>query len=170
MKRIFLSALILLSAVAVFRAQNTVFPVLEFETGKPSELKGLTRLFVNTGTDAESRDQIVREIEKAKLPGLVFVNSREDAEIVMRFGGSETEVMEGMTTTPVAGTDWTMTTVDRSIIQSGQGLVFIAGKERKRARIIMSFVGAQDAAFEKRPPIKFARAFVRAYKEANRPK
>ncbi|MDQ3799829.1 MAG: hypothetical protein M3384_10280 [Acidobacteriota bacterium] len=167
MKRIFLPALILLSAVAVFRAQSPAFPVMDFESGKPSELKGLTKLFVNAGTDAESRDQIVSEIERAKLPGLVFVKSREDAEIVMRFGGSEMEVLEEMTTTPVVGTDWTMTTVNRSVVQSGQGLVFIAGRERKRARIIMNFGSVQDAAFEKRPPIKFARAFVKAYKEAN---
>ena len=156
----------LLSAVS-FRAQNTAFPALEFETGKASELKGLHKLFVNAGADAASREQIIKEIEKAKISGLVFVNSREEAEIVMRFGGSETEIMEGMTTTPVVGTDWTMTTVNRQTVQTGQGLVFIAGKDRKRARIVMNFGSVQDGAFEKRPPIKFARVFVKAYKEAN---
>lgn len=165
-KMLLLAAVILLSAIA-FRAQNTTFPVLEFETGKPSELKGLTKLFVNAGTDGESRSQIIKEIERARLPGLVFVNSREDAEIVIRFGGSEKEITEDMITTPVVGTDWTMTTIERSRVQSGQGLVFIAGKDRKRARIVINFGSVQDAAFEKRPQIKFARAFVRAYKEAN---
>ena len=166
MRKILLLAVIMLSAVSL-RAQNAAFPVLEFETGKASELKGLSKLFVNAGADAGSRQQIIKEIERAKIPGLVFVNSREEAEIVMRFGGSEREVMEGMTTTPVVGTDWTMTTVDRQTIQSGQGLVFIAGKDRWRARIVINFGSVQDAAFEKRPPIKFARAFVKAYKEAN---
>jgi hypothetical protein len=165
MRNILLVALILLSAV-VFRAQNTTFPVLEFEKGKPAELKGLTKLFVNAGTDLESRDLIIKEIEKAGLPGLMFV-ARPEAEVVMRFGGSEREVIENMMTTPVVGTDWTMTTVDRQTIKSGQGLVFIAGKDRKRARIVINFGSVQDAAFEKRPPIKFARAFVKAYKEAN---
>jgi hypothetical protein len=166
MRNIFLLALILFSAVA-FRAQNTTFAALEFENGKPSELKGLTRLFVNAGADADSREQIVKEIGKAGLPGLVFVDSREKAEIVMRFGSSEKKVVEDLTTAPVVGTDWTMTTIDRRIIHSGQGLVFIAGKDRKRARIVINFGSMQDAAFEKRPPIKFARAFVKAYKEAN---
>jgi hypothetical protein len=166
MRKILLIAVMLLSAVSL-RAQNTTFPALDFETGKASELKGLHKLFVNAGTDADSRGQIVKEIEKAKISGLVFVNSREEADIVLRFGGSETEVMEGMTTTPVVGTDWTMTTIDRQTVQSGQGLVFVAGKDRKRARIVINFGSVQDGAFEKRPPIKFARAFVKAYKEAN---
>jgi hypothetical protein len=166
MKKILLLAVILLSAVSL-RAQNNAFPALDFETGKAAELKGLNKLFVNAGTDADSREQIIKEIEKAKISGLVFVNSREEAEIVLRFGGSETEVMDGMTTTPVVGTDWTMTTLDRRTVQTGQGLVFIAGKNRKRARIVINFGSVQDGAFEKRPPIKFARAFVKAYKEAN---
>lgn len=167
MRKIVLLALMLLSAVS-FHAQNTAFPALDFETGKPTELKGLTKLFVNAGTDAESRNLIIKEIEKARLRELIFVNSREEADIVMRFGGSEKEILEGMTTTPVVGTDWTMTTIDRQTVQSGQGLVFIAGKDRKRARIVINFGSVQDAAFEKRPQIKFARAFVKAYKEANR--
>lgn len=166
MRKLLLPALILLSAVS-FHAQNTSFQALEFENGKASELKGLTKLFVNAGADAESREQIVKEIEKAKLPGLVLVDSREKAEMVMRFGGSETEVLESMTTTPVVGTDWTMTTVERNTVQSGQGLVFIAGRDRRRARIVINFGSVQDGAFEKRPPVKFARAFVKAYKEAN---
>lgn len=168
MRKIFLLAAIILLSAAALRAQNNTFSALDFENGKPAELKGLTKLFVNAGTDADSREQIIKEIEKAKLPGLVFVDSREKAEIVMRFGGGEKEVVENMTTTPVVGTDWTMTTIDRHTIQSGQGLVFIAGKDRKRARIVINFGSVQGGgAFEKRPPVKFARAFVKAYKEAN---
>lgn len=156
---ILLTLFILLPA-AVFHAQN-------FERGKSSELKGLTKLYINAGADIERRNTIVNEIEKAKIPGLIIVDSREKAEIVMRYGGRETEVLQDITTNEVIGTDWTMTTVDRRTVRSGQGLVFIAGKDRKNPRIIMTFRSVQDSAFEKRPSIQFAKTFVKAYKEAN---
>lgn len=69
---ILLTLFILLSAVA-FHAQN-------FERGKPSGLKGLTKLYINVGEDIERRSLIITEIEKAKIPGLVIVDSREKAE------------------------------------------------------------------------------------------
>ena len=156
---ILLTLFILLPAV-VFHAQN-------FERGKSAELKGLTKLYINVGKDIERRNLIVNEIEKAKIPNLVIVDSREKAEMVMRFGGRETEVLQDITTNEIIGTDWTMTTVDRRMIRSGQGLVFIAGKDRKSPRIIMTFRSVQDGAFEDRPAIMFGKTFVQAYKKAN---
>ena len=156
---ILLTLFTLLSAVAL--------PAQNFERGKTSELKGLTKLYINVGADIERRDLIADEIEKAEIPGLVIVDSREKAEIVMRFGGRETQALQDITTNEIIGTDWTMTTVERRTVRSGQGLVFIAGKDAKRPRIVMTFREVQDSAFEKRPAIMFARKFVKAYKEAN---
>jgi hypothetical protein len=151
---------ILLSAVA-FQAQN-------FEKGDFSELKGLTKLYINVGDDAERRKLIVDEIRKAGIPGLIIVDSRQEAEIVMRYGGRERQVLQDITTNEIIGTEWTMTTVDRRTVRAGQGLVFIAGEEKKRPRIIMTFGNVQDSAFEKRPAIQFAQKFVKAYKKANK--
>ena len=159
-KSFVLPALLILLSAASFQAQN-------FERGKSAELKGLTKLYINVGTDIERRDLIANEIEEAKIPGLVLVNSRKEAEIIIRFGGMETEVLQDITTNPVLGTDWTLTTIDRRVVRSGQGLVFIAGKEGKSPRIVMIFESVQDNAFEKRPAIKFAKKFISAYKEAN---
>lgn len=155
----FLTLFILLSS-ASFHAQN-------FERGKSSELKGLKKLYVNVGTDTERRNLIVNEIKSARIPGLTIVDSREEAEIVLRFGGGETEVLQDITTNPILGTDWTMTTVDRRMVRSGRGLIFIAGKDKTRPRIVMRFKSVQDVAFENRPAIKFAKEFVEAYKKAN---
>lgn len=130
-------------------------------------MKGLTKLYVNTGGNSATRERIVEEIRKTAVPGLIVVNSREEAEMVMRFGDAEEEVLEGMTTNPVVGTDWTMTTVDRRTLLSGRGFVFIAGKEQKRPRIVMSFQSRNDKAFGERPTAKFAEKFLKAYKEAN---
>lgn len=167
MKKIFLIAFVLLCGTVSLCAQNTAFRALKFERGKSSELKGLTKLYVNTGTDAVRRNQIVEEIEKAGIPRLTVVTNREDAEIVMRFGGDEEEVMEGLNTNPVLGTDWTMTTVDRRVVLYGRGMVFIAGKDRTLPRIVMTYKNTQDKAFGKRPATEFAERFIAAYKEAN---
>lgn len=156
---ILLTLSILLSAAAL-HAQN-------FERGKSAELKGLTKLYINAGADVERRNLIVNEIEKAGIPGLIIVDSREKAEIVMRFGGRETVALQDITTNEIVGTDWTITTVERRTVRSGQGLVFIAGRDAKRPRIVITFQGVQDDAFEKRPAIMFAKKFVKAYKEAN---
>lgn len=163
---VLLVSLILLSTV-VSHAQS-------FERGNSSELQGLTKLYINAGTDTERRNLIANAIEEAKIPGLVIVDSREKAEIIMRFGGRETEVLQNITTNPVPGSDpalgvdWTITTVERRTVRSGQGLVFIKGKDIKTPRIVMMFNSAQDSAFEKRPAVKFAQKFVKAYKEANK--
>jgi hypothetical protein len=155
-----LATLLTLLSAVTFHAQN-------FEKGQTAELKGLSKLFVNAGADTERRNLIVEEIKKARLPSLVIVDKREEAEIVMRFGGREMEVLQDLGTNPVLGTDWTITTVDRRTVRAGQGLVFIAGKDGKRPRIIMNFGSVQDGAYEKRPAVKFAERFVKAYKEAN---
>jgi hypothetical protein len=149
----------------LFSAVN--FNAQAFEKGKISDLKGLTKLYINVGTDTERRNIIVNEIEKAKIPGLAIVESRDEAEIFMRFGGKETEVLEGVSTNVILNTDWTMTTVDRRKIRSGQGLIFIAGKGQKRPLLVMTFNSVQDSVFENRPSMQFAEKFVRAYKEAN---
>lgn len=155
-----LPALLIIMSAIDFHAQN-------FERGNSSELKGLTKLFINARGDVERQNLIIEQIEKSKIPGLTIVDSREDAEIVIRFGGIEKQVLQDITTNEVIGTEWTMTTVDRRTVRSGQGLVFIAGKDKKRPRIIMTFGDVQDSAFEKRPVIRFAKKFVKAYKEAN---
>jgi len=167
MKKILLIAFVLLCSSVAFHAQDTAFRALNLERGNPSEMKGLTKLYVNTGGNSATRERIVEEIRKTAVPGLIVVNSREEAEMVMRFGDAEEEVLEGMTTNPVVGTDWTMTTVDRRTLLSGRGFVFIAGKEQKRPRIVMSFQSRNDKAFGERPTAKFAEKFLKAYKEAN---
>ena len=85
----------------------------------------------------------------------------------MRFAGDEQEVLEGLSTNPVVGTDWTITTVDSRVVLYGRGMVFIAGKDRTRPRIVMTYRNTKDKAFGKRPLAEFAEKFIAAYKEAN---
>lgn len=167
MRKTFLIVFVLLCGTISLYAQNSKFTALSFERGKSSELKGLTKLFVNTGADTTRRDLIVEEIQKAQIPGLVIMDAREEAEMIMRFAGDEQEVIEGLSANPVIGTDWTITTVDSRVMVYGRGMVFIAGKDRTKPRIVMTYKNTRDKAFGKRPLTEFAEKFVAAYKEAN---
>ncbi len=39
----------------------------DFGYGKPEEMKGLKKVFVNTGADVTNRERIIKEIQNAKL-------------------------------------------------------------------------------------------------------
>lgn len=56
-----------------------------FEYGKPEEMKGLTKVFISTGSDLKLRREVLKEFEKRKAAedGLVLVDRYEDAEILL---------------------------------------------------------------------------------------
>jgi hypothetical protein len=69
-------------------------PALAQEYGKPEELKGLTKMFVDTGGDMKNRERISKEIEEAKL-GIQLLDSEEGAEIILDFGGGKDKRLGG---------------------------------------------------------------------------
>jgi hypothetical protein len=48
-------------------------PTIEYEYGNPQELKGVTKIYVYTGTQLSTRQDIVKDITK-KLPQLQVVD------------------------------------------------------------------------------------------------
>lgn len=123
----------------------------DYEYGKPAEFKGLTSIYINTGTDVESREIIVKEIEKADVP-LKIVDDLKDAEIFLMYQGGMKDVQ------------YKATTDQRS---TGKGFVAIKGKTPDRLRLLLSFEDTKNTYLEKKPAIKFAREFVKVYKKAN---
>jgi len=134
----------------------------DFEYGKQAELKGLTKIFVDTGTDLKNRERITGEIEKAKLPDVEMTESADAAQIILLFRGETEEVVTGATTNTY-GT----TMVNRANLANGSGIVFIEGKNKNKPRLILSISNSQQTKLEKKPSVKFAKEFVKAYKEAN---
>lgn len=57
--------------------------------GQPSDLQGLKKVYVDTGSDLESRERIIRELNKPEL-GLTLLDGPDGAEIILDFG-SRTE-------------------------------------------------------------------------------
>lgn len=154
----------IISIIFLFVFSFTAF-AQEYEYGSLSELKNLKKVFIDTQTDLKNRERIVEEINKANI-GLEIVE-RDDAEIVISFGGGKAHIITGATTSPVYGTDSTETTLDGRKVSIGKGFVFIKGKSKDVPRIIMDFESAQDKLGEKKPATKFAKEFIKAYKKAN---
>lgn len=130
----------------------------DFEYGKPVELKGLTKIFVDTGANLDDRERIIKELEKAKL-GIELLDSSDDAEIILLFRGRTDEKVTGAVNTQHA------TVIQTDELASGSGIVFIKGANKPR--IILSVSNSQQSRLEKRPVTKFVKAFVKIYKTAN---
>lgn len=127
-------------------------PAQEYEYGKPSELKGLTKIYINTATDVESHDIFTKEIEKANLPSLEIVDTANDAQIILMYEGGKSDVLYGGTT------------MQRS---AGKGFVAIKGKDTDKLRLLMNFENTKNTILEKKPAEKLAKEFVKQYKIAN---
>ncbi len=123
----------------------------EFEYGRPAELKGLTDIYIDVGSDLESYDRIRGEIEKAKLR-VKFLDTADGADLVIAFKSDRQLVRVGNAT-------------HRK--RTGQGWVAIPSANSERLRILISFDEMQDKIGEKKPAVRFAREFVKAYKTAN---
>ena len=124
--------------------------------GKPEELKGLKKIFVDTGGDLKNRERIIREIKDAKL-GVELLDSEAGAEVVLDFGAGRSERLIGNIGRGTGG-------LVTKRYQTGKGHVFVGGGQN---RIVMSYEGEETHPWEDKPATNFGKAFVKAYKKAN---
>ncbi len=149
MRTAILLASIILCAATITAQRN--------QYGKPEDLKGLTKVFVDTGGDIKNRERIQKEIESAKL-GVTLLDSEDDAEIIINFGADKTARVEGGTTN---GTGHIRT----DTFNTGKGGVYVM--KNGQAVIVISYEGEETHLWEKKPATSFGKAFVKAYKKAN---
>jgi len=116
----------------------------ECRLGNPDELRGLTRVHVDTRGAAEYRANIVSELENAGL-GLQVVAQPEDAEIFLRFHGQR--FFEDKT------------------IDGGRGEVTVVRDHD--SVVVLQFTDRDTSVWGRAPSINFGREFVKAYKKAN---
>jgi hypothetical protein len=123
-------------------------PTIEY--GKAEELKGVTKFFVDTGSDLSKHDKIVGLIKK-KLPALVFVDRAEDAEIVLVYSEEQSpRLVSGTSILDPLGTGHAMRRIDAN-----------------RIRILWNFRMKKKNVFQDEPSTNFANDFVKEYKKAN---
>jgi hypothetical protein len=140
------------------------------EYGDTSELKGVTRIFVDTKGDADLRKIIGLEIHK-KLPKLEIVSKPEESEIHLRFYYEKEQY--------IAGTPYPHPHPYPYPYPQGYMLIPVSLVEKviskDRVRVLMGSKGYQHpirVSFgigwgRSRPELKFVGDFVKAYSEAN---
>ena len=127
------------------------------EYGHPSELQGVTKVFVDTGTDLESRDRIIREIQKG-TPNLTVVSRPEDADVHLRFNLDDEDNYAVIV--PARGR------VGVSSVRRGAGTL-VKVIDDKRMRVLWSYKDSQRMPIERRPSANFGREFVKLYRRYN---
>jgi hypothetical protein len=141
------------------------------EYGKPDELKGVTKIFVFTGSDTYSREQILKEVaqrqKKGNLQGLTIVDRAEDADVVLSFSEKGESYYRGSTTTPNVGYPGATSTAQYGYSRTGVGLVVKPLPNDKGLRLLMSVTAEKWRRGQDGPATKFAQAFVKAYMAAN---
>jgi hypothetical protein len=126
-------------------------PTVEY--GQASELRGVTKIFVDTGVDAEQRKLIVKELKK-RLPNLEVVSRPEESDVHLRF------VLKG---TQSGRTEGAGTVV--KVIGSSRIRVLFSFKDMTPQ--IFEQDSMMDSAMDFAKPLIFTRQFVKAYRKAN---
>lgn len=153
------------------------------EYGERDELRGITKVFVDTGTDLSGRENIIKII-KNELPTIVVVSRVEEAELVLIYSSDSYSILNGISNSRNSSTTgnlsvWgntatysgqtTSTSTSTPIyrkVTDGEGLV-VRFTNSGRPRLLMNFKDTQKSVLERRPSTNFARKFVKVYKEVN---
>lgn len=125
------------------------------EYGDLEELKGLTKVFVETGGDMKNRERIQHEIRKSGI-GVELLNSRDGAEVVLTFRAGKDELDSGS----IFGGG-----IIPRRVNVGDGHVYVL--RGGKPRLVMSYEGEEKHLWEKKPAKNFGKRFVAAYKNAN---
>jgi len=134
-----------------------------FEYGTPDDLKGVSTVYVYTGTDMDLRDNIQKVIKK-ELPNLTLASRREQAEVHLIFTADVSTYVSGVDASTYGNNS--NATVQYGRVIDGRGLV-LRIENGKQPLLIFDFKDSRGTIFERRPSTNFARAFVKAYKKAN---
>lgn len=158
MKTLLTFALLIFTFVVAAQAQD-------IEYGKPSELKGLTKVYIETMGNVADAERMTERIAKAKVSGLVIVEDIKQAEIILMFAGEGVSRETGVTVNKIGNTVFADT--DRIKLLVGEGRVFVSSEDGKKPRLILRVQNEQETKLEKRPVTKFVSAFLKVYKKAN---
>lgn len=169
-------ALILIQQITIAQQQE---PVIEY--GSPADLKGIESIYIYTGSDIGLRNQIVKEITK-KLKNIVVTDRPSEGQVCLVYGAAIETFYAGTTASGTVTNEG----YDKTKVQAqstpqyrkatyGEGSVVIM-KPNNVVRVIMNFKDSKGdgpplaTLFERNPSTNFARAFVKAYQEANKKK
>jgi hypothetical protein len=149
---LFAAGLLFGLAVAQAEAQN-------YDYGSPAELKGVVWIYVDVRDDPKWRQDIVEHIQE-ELPLLRLASSVADAEAVVYFTGREYSYYAGSTY------HGSSSNAQYRRVMEGRGQILVLPDQGK-PRLVFDSTSAARWIWDKRPSAKFAREFVKVYREAN---
>jgi hypothetical protein len=115
------------------------------------------KVFVDTGMDLESRDRIIKEIQKG-APALTVVSRPEDADVHLRFYLDDEDNYAVIV--PAKGR------VGVASVRRGSGTV-VKVIDDKHVRVLWSHKDSQRTFLERRPSTNFGREFAKLYRRFN---
>lgn len=136
----------------------------DFSDGRPSDLKGLKKVYVDAGTDLKSRRRIIDELNRPGL-GLTLLAEPEGAEIILDFGGRTERHDEDVTPYVHYPRPHLNTVQVHRQLLIGRGRVFVVKDGKPRG--VMSFEDIKTAFWERDPATNFGRNFRKLYRKAN---
>lgn len=141
------------------------FQFHQIEDGSLSELRGIRKIYVNAGTNVEEQRNIIGEVLKY-LPKLTIVDTANEAEVILAFNASERtqndKFVQKDAFTGEVKNSWNI----RLDMEVGHGQV-LRQVTPNHLRSLLKFEDPHANKFERKPSTNFARAFVKAYKQAN---
>ncbi|HEX8127626.1 MAG TPA: energy transducer TonB [Pyrinomonadaceae bacterium] len=150
--------------VAQSHTVEYVFQFVTIRDGEPAELRGVKKIYVDTGGERKERENITGEI-LARLPWLEFVDAAREAEVFLEFGMGELTARGAYEMKGQLG--MTKKTLEMNTdFKRGTGQVVKRVSETV-LHVLLKFQDPQFNSFERKPSTNFARAFVRAYERAN---
>lgn len=168
---------VLMGVSPIFAQQPTV----QFEYGSPNELKSVSKIYVYTGSDLKARKNIIKIIQK-KLTNIIITDRPEDAEVHLIFAadaytfyagtwtnGSTTSngnLNDQGTYSGQSNTTSSSTPIYQNVV-TGAGIVGKI-KDKDTIRLLLDFADTRNTLIERSPSTNFARAFIKAYVEANK--
>lgn len=130
-------------------------------------LRGVKRVYVDAGSSPQNRGLIERELRRAGL-GFELLASRAGAEVVLFFASEKLRTAVGVETRPPVATGVLpdKPEVIYEDVELGTGMAY-APDESGGGRVLFRWEGRRK--FAAKAATKFASAFVKEYKRANRP-
>ncbi|HWT00232.1 MAG TPA: hypothetical protein VN256_08290 [Pyrinomonadaceae bacterium] len=152
-RKFFLSSVLVTFVFVIPSLAQT--PTIEY--GQPSELQGVRKVFVDTGMDLESRDRILREIQKG-APNLTVVSRPEDTDIHLRFHMDDEDNYAVIVPAKAR--------IGIASVSRGAGTV-VKVVDDKRVRVLWSRKDSKKTFLDSRPSTSFGREFVKLYRRYN---
>lgn len=139
----------------IFLLLLTLFAPQDYQYGKPTDLKGLRRIYVDTEADLKSRNKIIDKLTKANLD-LVFVDDADEAQIVITYRSGSDYRTVGIPTR-------NGTMIGTPEYPYGYGAVLVATPDKPK--LVFTFKDQQNTAFEKAPLTNFMKELVKLFQE-----